>query len=418
MLSRGQGGAERPAPNPAYSVRIHIPPDADAIVESVLADAPGTVARRADEPDVTGARRITLDADGPHTLAWLTRTLARRLGADLLHAQDPVFTAASTGKLTLRVCAATSTGHDVALLDADADRRVVSHLAAHPEQIDRYTGRGHRVALISDASAVLGFEELPADAVLPALESQAVHLRRATGLDVFPLPVATPDVTDIARAVRILAPGFAAAVLVHTRLDRVTVTHAALGPTPPVLLLDTINDGLAPATAAATVNALVNRGLNPLSARVIVVDPAAGGDLAGLLIACGIADLTLFDPFTHSADALHTIADGADLIVDLTAFATPPPGVPVLRARPDTPPAFGATTTGPRPLHALPGLLTAATATRRPITGHARVAAVYALIENTPRNALLPPTDQPGLTAVVAAAATRALDNDPDPDRG
>ncbi|MGC0417948.1 malate dehydrogenase (oxaloacetate-decarboxylating) [Embleya sp. AB8] len=414
MLSRDPSGRDHPPANPAFSVLIHVPPNAADVVESVLADAPGAVSRRTDEqPDAMGAFRITLDADGPRTLAWLTDALTHRLGADLLHTQDPVFTTASTGKLTLRVCAATTTGHDVALLDADADRRVVSHLAAHPEHTDRYTGRGHRIALISDASAVLGFDALPADAVLPALESQAVHLRRATGLDVFPLPVATPRVEDIAQAVSLLAPGFAAAVLVHTRLDRVTTTRSLLGPTPPVLLLDAVNDGLAVAIAAATVNALVNRGVNPLSARVVLVDPAAGGDLTGLLIASGIADLTLFDPFAHRADALRDVAEGTDLIVDLTAFATPPPGVPVLRARPDTPPAFPATTSGPRPLHALPGLLTAATTTRRPITLPARVAAAHALIENTPRDALLPATDQPGLTAAVAAATARALDTDP-----
>ncbi|WP_406278264.1 malic enzyme-like protein [Embleya sp. NBC_00896] len=413
MLRRDPSGSDHPGANPAFSVRIHVPPHAAGIVEGVLADAPGTVAWRADEPDAMGTRRITLDADGPRTLSWLTQALTHRLGADLLHSQDPVFATASTGKLTLRVCAATTTGHDVALLDADADRRVVSHLAAHPEHTDRYTGRGHRVALISDASAVLGFDALPPDAVLPALESQAVHLRRATGLDVFPLPVAAPHVDDLAHAVRLLAPGFAAAVLVHTRLDHITTTRANLGPTPPVLLLDAVNDGLAIAIAAATVNALVNRGVHPSRARVVLVDPARGGELTGLLIASGIADLTLFDPFGRGgAGALRDIAGEADLIVDLTAFATPPPGVPVLRARPDAPPAFAATTTGPRPLHALPGLLTAATTTRLPITAYARIAAVRALVEHTPDGALLPPTNHPGLTAAIAAAASRALDPD------
>jgi len=413
VVNRDPSGHDRPGANPAFSVRIHVPPTATDVVERVLAQAPGAVSRHTDAPDATGACRITLDADGPLTLAWLTDTLSRRLGADLLYTQDPVFSAAATGKLTLRVCAATTTGHDVALLDADADRRVVSHLAAHPEHTDRYTGRGHRVALISDASAVLGFDALPADAVLPALESQAVHLRRATGLDVFPLPVAASHAEDIAQAVRLFAPGFAAAVLVHTRLDRVRTTRSVLGPTPPVLVLDAVNDGLAVAIAAATVNALVNRGVDPRSARVVVVDPAAGGDLIGILIASGVGDLTLFDPYAHHAGALREVAEGTDLIVDLTASATSPPNVPVLRARPDTPPAFAATTTGPRPLHALPGLLTAATSTRRPITMHARVAAAHALIEHTPQGALLPPTDQPGLTTAVAAAAARALDTDP-----
>ncbi|MGW1998019.1 malic enzyme-like protein [Embleya sp. NPDC001921] len=405
-------GPRQPATNPAFSVRIHVPPGAAAVVAGVLAEAPGTVTSRIDEPDAMGTCRITLDADGPRTLAWLTRTLARRLGADLLLTQDPVFVAASTGKLTLRVCAATTTGHDIALLDADADRRVVSHLAAHPEHTDDYTGRRHRVALISDASAVLDFAALPADAALPALESQAVHLRRATGLDVFPLPIATPHVEDIAQAVRLLAPGFAAAVLVHTRPEHVLTTRAILGPTPPVLLLDTLNDGLAVAIAAATINALANRGVQPLGGRVVLVDPARGGDLAGLLIASGIADLTLFDPFGPGGGTLRTVAAEADLIVDLTGLATPPEEVPILRARPEAPPRFAAATTGPRPLHALPGLLTAATTTRRPITARARVAAVHALIEGTPPDALLPAPDQPGLTAAVAAAATHALDPD------
>ncbi|MFI6588576.1 malic enzyme-like protein [Embleya sp. NPDC050493] len=400
------------ATNPAYSIRIHVPPGATGLVAAILTEAPGTVTSRVDAPDAMGTCRITLDADGADTLTWLTRTLTRRLGADLLHTQDPVFATASTGKLTLRVCAATATGHDIALLDADADRRVVSHLAAHPDQTDHYTGRRHRVALISDASAVLDFEALPADAALPALESQAVHLRRATGLDVFPLPIATPHVEDIAQAVRLLAPGFAAAVLVHTRPEHVSTTRTILGPTPPILLLDTLNDGLAVAIAAATVNALVNRGVNPLDGRVVLVDPARGGDLTGLLIAAGIADLTLFDPFGPGGGTLHKVAAEADLIVDLTGLATPPEGVPILRARPEAPPPFAAATTGPRPLHALPGLLTAATATRRPITALARVAAVRALIEGTPRNALLPAPDQPGLTAAIAAAATHVLTPD------
>ncbi|SBW27159.1 hypothetical protein FDG2_5198 [Candidatus Protofrankia californiensis] len=397
-----------PGANPAYSIQIRVPSRALTMVQAVIADAQGTVTCQADEPDASEVHRITLDADSADTLRWLGRVLRHRLGTDLLHTEDLVFLTASTGKLAQRVCAVTTTGHDVALLDADADRRVITHLAAHPLHTDRYTGRSRRVALVTDASAVLDFEPLRAETALPAVESQAVHLHRATGLDIFPLPIAAHGPDDLAAAVRMLAPGFAATILVHTHIQHVHAARTALE-TVPHLLLDSVNDGLAVAATAAAVNALRLRAVDPRRARVVLVDPARGGDLAGLLIAAGIGDLTLYDPVPYGTAPLHQLADDIDLIVDLIGLIAPPPGVPLLRTRPETPPPLAAATTAPRPLHALPGLLTAAIATQQQITPAARLAAVEALTAHTQPGALLPPLDHPGLTPAVAAAASRAL---------
>ncbi|WP_322760926.1 malic enzyme-like protein [Frankia sp. Cr2] len=394
--------------NPAYSIQIRVPARAVSEVRSVIADAPGTVTVQADEPGPAGAHRIILDADSARTLTWLTAALRRRLGTDLFHAEDLVFATASTGKLAQQVCAAVTTGHDVALLDADADRRVITHLAAHPRHTDRYTGRSRRIALLTDASAVLDFEPMRAETALPAVESQAVHLQRATGLDVIPLPVATRGADELANVIRMLAPGFAATVLVHTHIRHIETARAAVDAASQ-LLLDAVNDGLAVAATAAAVNALRARAVDPRRARVILVDPARGGDLAGLLVAAGIGDITLYDPVEYGIQALHAVADQTDLVIDLMGLAAPPLGVPVLRTRLETPPPMLAATTGPRPLHALPGLVTAAVTTRMPITAAARLAAAYALAEHAEPGALLPALDHPELTAAVAAAAIRAL---------
>ncbi|WP_261562180.1 malic enzyme-like protein [Frankia tisae] len=397
-----------PGAKPAYSIRIRVPGPAAATVTTVVSDAPGTITVHADESDPAGDRHITLDADGGPTLRWLVSALRQRLGADLLLAEDLVFVAASTGKLVQRACAATTTSHDLALSDADADRRVIDYLAGHPRHVDRFTGRSRRVALLTDASAVLDFEPLAPEAALPAVESQALHLHLATGLDVVPLPVAARDPADLATAIGMLAPGFAATVLVHTHLRRVDAARAALA-SDSHLLLDAVNDGLAVATTAAVLNYLRARGVNPGRARVAVVDPARGGDLSGLLIAVGVGDLTLYDPIEYGIRPLHRLAADLDLIVDLIGLAAPPEGVFVLRARPETPPPLAAATSGPRPLHALPGLLRAAVNTRQPITLEARAAAVHALVAATPSGGLLPPLDHPRLTPAVAAAATHAL---------
>ncbi|MFF7735099.1 malic enzyme-like protein [Streptomyces sp. NPDC007984] len=401
--------------NPAFSIRVHVPAQARAAVEAIAADAPGAVSSQSCPPDATGAHRVLLDADSGSTLAWLTGALRDRLGADLLLCEDLVFATASTGKLSQSIRASTASDHDVALLDADADRRVIRHLVDHPEHVNRYTGRAHRVALVSDASAVLDFEYLPASAALPAVESQAVHLRRTTGLDILPLPVAADSAGDLAAAVRLLAPAVVAAVLIHTRIDHVHVARAALTDSP-VLLLDSINDGLAIATAAAAYTTLRRHDIDVRQARVVCVSPNRGGDLGGLLIAGGITDLTLYDPLAQGIQPLHQLAEHTDLIVDLFGLLAPPVGIPVLHARPETPPSFAAATTGPRPLHALPGLLAAAVATGRPITAHARIAAVRALVEQTQPGQTLPPLDHPGLTPAVTSAAVTALMRDSDED--
>ncbi len=411
VSAAGGGDVLTPSPtgvNPAYSIQIRVPPHAAAVVRSVIADLPGTVTCQTDEGDPTGARRIVLDADSARTLTRLTDALRRGLGADLLHAEDLVFSTASAGKLAQQVCAAVTTGHDVALLDADADRRVITHLAAHPRHTDRYTGRSRRIALLSDASAVLDFEPLPAETALPAVESQAVHLQRATGLDIIPLPVATSGADDLASVIRMLAPGFAATVLVHTHIRHIDAARAAVGAASH-LLLDAVNDGLAVAATAAAVNALRTRAIDPGRARIVLVDPARGGDLAGLLVAAGIGDVTLYDPVEYGIQALHAVADQTDLVIDLMGLAAPPRSVPVLRTRLETPPPLLAATTGPRPLHALPGLVTAAVTTRMPITSAARLAAAYALAAQAEPGALLPALDHPGLTAAVAVAAACAL---------
>jgi hypothetical protein len=395
--------------NPAYSIQIRVRPDALAAVRAVIEASAGTVTCVDDRIDVTGARSVTLDTDSARTLARLRETLVARLGDDLLDAEDLAFLAASTGKLTQRVCASLTTGHDMALLDADADRRVVGHLAANPGEVDRYSGRARRVALVTDASAVLGLEPVSAEAALPAVESQAVHLRRATGLDVHPLPVAARTAQDLADAIRLVAPGFAAVVLVHTHISRTDAVRRALGDGTGPILLDSVNDGVAVAAAAATLAVLRERGIDPYRARVAVVDPGRAGELAGLLVGVGIADLTLYDPVTHGTGPLHDLAPHLDLVVDLIGLADPPAPVPVLHARPDAPPRLAAATTGPRPLHALPGLMTAAVAARRPITPAARLAAARTLLAHTRPGHALPSPAEPGLTAAVAAAATAAL---------
>lgn len=423
--------------NPAFSLALRVRPAAVATVRQVVAQAPGAAIVLLDDPAAatepggtdaagTGGRAdgaegasaggagdvvaVTVEADGGRTLRWLQAELPRRLGDDLLALTDLAFSVAAHGKVGLRARASTATDFDLALLDADADRRVVTHLAANPRLADRYTGRSRRVALLSDGTAVLDLEPLEATTALPALESQALLLHRASSLDVIPLPVAARRTADLVSAIELLSPGFGATVLVFTDLRRVAAVRQALAGTG-LVVLDAVNDGLAVAAAAAALSTLRAAGIRPGAARVVLVDPARGGDLSSLLVAAGVGDITLYDPVAFGIDALHRLAaDGAaDLIVDLVGLAAPPTTVPVLRTRPQAPPPYAAATTAPRPLHALPGLLTAALAAHRSPTIGARLAAADALVGLAEPGQLLPPLDHPRLAAAVTDAAAAVL---------
>lgn len=394
--------------SPAYSVRVHILPGAADAPACVLDGFPGMAVLVGEDTDpATGVRRVTIDTDGPVTLYRLRALLCDRLGGHLIHLADPVLDAAATGKTTQRLCVPTTTERDLALLDTAADRRVVEHLILNPGDLDACTARGRRIALVSNASAVHDLGPLPAGCVLPALESAAVHLRRATGLDIHPLPLAADTPQALAAACTALAPGFAALCLAHLHPSYTAAVRAALDRTS-TPVVDTTGHAHAVATAAAVLNALRHKEVPAARARVILTGAHRGGDLSGLLTAAGIGSLTLYEP---GALRLKDLAGPADLVVDLLGLPAPEDGTPVLRACPQDLPPLHATTHRPHPLHALPALLTAAVRTGH-LDGRRMLAAVRALAGLAAPGGLLPPVDQPGLSQALTVALASAMPTD------
>ncbi|WP_329280991.1 malic enzyme-like protein [Streptomyces sp. NBC_01451] len=354
------------------------------------------------DPD-TDLCRISADTDGLLSLLRLRTLLRERLGTELIHLGDPVLDAAATGKISQRLCVPVGTARERALLDTEADHRVIQHLILNPDSVDSCTGRRRRIALISNASAVADLGPLPAATVLPGLESTAAHLRRATGLDIHPLPVTAHTPQDLATTAAALAPGFAALCLSHTHPVYVAAVRAALEHTgTPVV--DTTGHAHAVAVAAATLNALRHKAVPTRTARVILAGADRGGDLCGLLLALGVSSLTLHEPGAPPKDP----ARPADLLVDLTGLPAPEDGTPVLRASPQELPPLQGTAHRPHPLHALPALLATAAHTRR-LTHHNLLTATRALAGLAGPGQLLPSIDQPG----VAQALTAALARDP-----
>ncbi|WP_406391220.1 malic enzyme-like protein [Streptomyces sp. NBC_00882] len=388
-------------PRPAYSLQAHVREASAPTVAAVIACVPGAVMSETDHDPDTGLCRISADTDGLHALSRLHTLLRQRLGTELIHLGDPALDAAATGKITQRLCVPVATARQRALLDTEADHRVIQHLILNPDSIDACTGRGRRIALLSNASAVADLGPLPAATVLPALESTAAHLRRATGLDVHPLPITAHTPQELADTAAALAPGFAALCLSHTHPAYVAAVRAALEHTgTPVV--DTTGHAHAVAVVAATLNALRHKAVPTRTAHVILAGADRGGDLRRLLLAVGVSSLTLHETGAPAQEP----ADPADLLVDLTGVPAPEDGTPVLRACPQELPLLQETARRPHPLHVLAALLTTAAHTRR-LTHHNLLTAARALAGMTGPGQLLPSIDHPGLAQALTAALAR-----------
>lgn len=81
-------------------------------------------------------------------------------------------------------------------------------IQAHPEKVRDYTGKGNTIAVVSDGSAVLGLGNIGPEAGLPVMEGKCVLFKALAGINAVPLVLASQDVEDIVRTVRMIAPGF------------------------------------------------------------------------------------------------------------------------------------------------------------------------------------------------------------------
>ena len=100
------------------------------------------------------------------------------------------------------------TQHDLSMAYTPGVARPCLAIQENPELVNRYTGKGNLVAVVSNGTAVLGLGDIGPLAAKPVMEGKAVLFKRFAGIDVFDLELDARDPDELIRVVTALAPTF------------------------------------------------------------------------------------------------------------------------------------------------------------------------------------------------------------------
>ncbi len=196
-------------------------------------------------------------------------------------------------------------------------------ILAHPEAVFDYTGKGNRVAVVTDGSAVLGLGNIGPRAALPVMEGKAILFQTFAGIEAYPICLETQDVDEIVAAVERIAPAFGGINLEDISAPRCFEVENRLQNSLDIPVVHDDQHGTAIVILAGIMNALrlVHKQKQDVTA-VLVGAGAAGIAAAKLLSEWGIGKLLLVDRI----GILHPGLAGMTPIQEELAARTNPEG--------------------------------------------------------------------------------------------
>ncbi|MDO4551930.1 MAG: malic enzyme-like NAD(P)-binding protein [Bacillota bacterium] len=159
-------------------------------------------------------------------------------------------------------------------------------------QVYRYTAKSNLVAVVTDGTAVLGLGDIGPEAGLPVMEGKAVLFKEFAGVDAFPICVASKEVEDIVRTVKLIEPVFGGVNLEDISSPRCAEIERRLKAELSIPVFHDDQHGTAVVVTAALINALKLAGKEWGQIRVALSGAgAAGSAIIKMLQTMGVKDI-------------------------------------------------------------------------------------------------------------------------------
>ncbi len=200
------------------------------------------------------------------------------------------------GKLEIRSTVPLRDKADLSLAYTPGVAEPCLEIAARPDAVYEYCGKGNLVAVVSDGSAVLGLGDIGPAAAIPVMEGKAALFKAFGGVDAFPICLGTKDVDELVDTIARLEPVFGGVNLEDISAPRCFEVEARLKERMAIPVFHDDQHGTAIVLLAGLLNALKLVG-KTIGELVVAINGAgsAGIAIARMLLAAGAGDVILSD---------------------------------------------------------------------------------------------------------------------------
>ncbi|MDT8911580.1 NADP-dependent malic enzyme [Amycolatopsis sp. PS_44_ISF1] len=223
------------------------------------------------------------------------------------------------GKLAVAATRPIADPRDLSIAYTPGVAKVSRAIAEDAARAQQYTWAGRLVVVVSDGTAVLGLGDIGASASLPVMEGKSVLFKTFGGLDSIPLVLDTTDVDEIVETLVRLRPSFGAVNLEDVSAPRCFELEDKLKEALDCPVMHDDQHGTAIVTLAALrgANLVLDRAIS--GERVVISGAgAAGVACAKILLAAGVADVTVLD----SRGIIHAGREGLNPVKEQLAQIT------------------------------------------------------------------------------------------------
>ncbi len=221
-------------------------------------------------------------------------TLAGRRTDELT--DEEIFAGHIGGKLSVEITTALDTQRALSIAYTPGVAQVSRAIAADETLADRYTWTSRLVVVVSDGSAVLGLGDIGPRASLPVMEGKSALFKNFAGLNSIPLVLDTKDPDEIVETLIRLRPSFGAVNLEDISAPRCFEIEKRVIEALDCPVMHDDQHGTAIVVLAALKGAVKVQDRDLHQLRVVISGAgAAGVACANILLAAGIADVTVLD---------------------------------------------------------------------------------------------------------------------------
>jgi len=188
--------------------------------------------------------------------------------------------------ITTKPCA---TSRDLSLAYSPGVAEPCLDIEKNPADAYEYTAKGNLVAVVSNATAVLGLGNIGALAGKPVMEGKGVLFKRFADVDVFDIELETTDSDELIRTVKLMEPTFGGINLEDIKGPECFYIEEELKKIMNIPVFHDDQHGTAIIAAAGMLNALELTGKSFETAKMVVNGAGAAGiACANLAISLGI----------------------------------------------------------------------------------------------------------------------------------